>query len=136
MIGKILNRLESVRRTGEAKWIARCPAHQDSTPSLSLREESDGTVLIHCFAGCGTADVMNAVGLTLADLFDRPATHRTRPIRPRVDYRAILRAVAHEALVIELAAGDLANARPLSPVGLEVVQRAVGNIQRIAGRWA
>jgi putative DNA primase/helicase len=32
-------------------WIAKCPAHDDRTPSLSLRE-ADGEVLVHCHAGC------------------------------------------------------------------------------------
>ncbi|MEQ1719447.1 MAG: toprim domain-containing protein [Hyphomicrobium sp.] len=33
-------------------WIARCPAHADSTPSLSINETGDGKLLVHCHAGC------------------------------------------------------------------------------------
>lgn len=37
--------------------MCRCPAHNDSSPSLSVRV-GDTTLLFHCFAGCETADVM------------------------------------------------------------------------------
>lgn len=47
------------KRNGFA-WIARCPAHQDRTPSLSLRDE-DGKVLVHCHAGCPQVAVLDAL---------------------------------------------------------------------------
>lgn len=65
----LLSRLENPKRSGQSVWMAKCCAHDDRSPSLSIRELDDGRVLIHCFAGCGAADVMTAVGLTLADLF-------------------------------------------------------------------
>lgn len=49
--------------------MAQCPAHEDRNPSLSVRESSDGTVLLHCFAGCQTVDVVETLGLRMADLF-------------------------------------------------------------------
>src|SRR5262249_12866760 len=39
------------RRVGSA-WMARCPAHDDREPSLSIGETRDGKVLVHCHAGC------------------------------------------------------------------------------------
>ena len=50
-------------------WAARCPAHDDCRPSLSIGPGRDGRVLIKCFAGCRTEDVLDAAGLTWADLF-------------------------------------------------------------------
>jgi hypothetical protein len=47
---------------------ARCPAHGDTHPSLSVRQATDGRILVHCFAGCSARDVVTALGLTLADL--------------------------------------------------------------------
>lgn len=41
-----------------AGWMARCPAHEDSTPSLSITESSDGKLLVHCHAGCSQAAVI------------------------------------------------------------------------------
>ena len=42
-------------------WIARCPAHDDHNPSLSLSTEQDGKVLLRCHAGCGQAQVIDAL---------------------------------------------------------------------------
>jgi len=39
------------RRAGSG-WSARCPAHDDGTPSLSLRDGCEGKVLVRCHAGC------------------------------------------------------------------------------------
>lgn len=50
---------------------ARCPAHDDHSPSLSVTRASD-RVLIRCQAGCDTADILDVLQLTRADLFDEP----------------------------------------------------------------
>ena len=38
-------------RRREGQFICHCPAHDDQSPSLSVRD-SNGKVLVHCFAGC------------------------------------------------------------------------------------
>jgi hypothetical protein len=63
----LLGRLEGVRRTGPNSWVARCPAHDDRDPSLSVSVK-EGRVLLHCFAGCPPEAVLGAVGLTWKDL--------------------------------------------------------------------
>jgi hypothetical protein len=40
--------------------MCRCPAHNDRTPSLSVRV-GERSILFHCFAGCATIDVMRAL---------------------------------------------------------------------------
>jgi putative DNA primase/helicase len=57
-----------VRRSGGG-WVARCPAHEDRSPSLSVKEGVDGRVLVYCHAGSRTDDVVAAIGLTMRDLF-------------------------------------------------------------------
>jgi len=57
-------------------WIARCPAHEDSSPSLSLTERN-GRLLVRCFAGCP----QNAVIEALRDRGLWPATEQ-RPQTP------------------------------------------------------
>jgi putative DNA primase/helicase len=47
------------RRVG-ASWVARCPAHDDRHPSLSLKDDG-GRVLVHCHAGCPQRDVVHAL---------------------------------------------------------------------------
>jgi putative DNA primase/helicase len=48
------------RRAGNG-WTVRCPAHDDRHPSLSIREASDGKLLVCCHAGCGQAEVIHAL---------------------------------------------------------------------------
>lgn len=73
---EILNRLEGVRETGAGKWIAKCPAHEDRSPSLSIRETDDGTVLLYDFGGCDSLSILQAVGLEFRDLFPRQEIRR------------------------------------------------------------
>lgn len=59
-----------------AAW--QCVAHEDRSPSLSVTKGREG-VLLNCHAGCATEDVVSALGLTMADLFDEPLEKRERP---------------------------------------------------------
>jgi putative DNA primase/helicase len=56
MIAKALNG----RKVGGG-WMARCPAHDDRYPSLSIREAEDGKILIYCHAGCDQEHVIAAL---------------------------------------------------------------------------
>lgn len=56
-------------RAVDSGWSARCPAHDDGRASLSISEGRDGRVLLKCHAGCSTADVVQALGLQMTDLF-------------------------------------------------------------------
>lgn len=51
--------------------MAQCPAHQDGRPSLSVRALT-GRVKLHCFAGCVDVDILDRLGLKVADMFDEP----------------------------------------------------------------
>jgi putative DNA primase/helicase len=42
-------------------WMARCPAHEDRTPSLSICDADDGKTLVRCHAGCEQAQVIDAL---------------------------------------------------------------------------
>jgi hypothetical protein len=97
---RVLDQLDGVRATGAGRWIARCPAHQDRTPSLSVRETDEGRVLLHDFGGCHTGDVVVAMGLSLADLFDQPLGHRHAPSKTMLPAREVLTLVSHEVDVV------------------------------------
>lgn len=64
---ELANRLDKPKRIGQNKLIARCPAHDDKSPSLSITYV-DNKVLMHCFGGCEVASVLDALGLTFDDL--------------------------------------------------------------------
>ena len=44
-----------------ATWMARCPVHEDRSPSLSISAGKDGKVLVRCHAGCDQRDLIAAL---------------------------------------------------------------------------
>ena len=108
---KILDRLESVRETGPDRWIARCPAHEDKTPSLAIRDV-DGMILLHCFAQCSLYEITSAAGLGLSDLFpDKPRSHKS--ISRPFSAQDVLRCLSNEVTVLMIVASDLAKSENL-----------------------
>lgn len=76
---RIADRLHA-RLSGDG-WIACCPAHEDRSPSLSIREGDDGRTLIHCHAGCSVESICDAMGIRVSDLFPHsPST----PLKPSI----------------------------------------------------
>lgn len=72
---QLLLKLKCVRRSGRG-WIARCPSHDDRSPSLSITEARDGKLLLHCFAGCSVEAICQAIRINLSDLFADSKTAR------------------------------------------------------------
>jgi hypothetical protein len=70
----LLARLDGVRRAGDRRWRARCPVHGSKGGTLSVREEADGRVLVHCFAGCGADEIVGAVGVDSPRCFPSDAS--------------------------------------------------------------
>ncbi len=60
MIAETIAKALGGRKAG-AGWTARCPAHDDRTPSLSLTDTQDGKVLVRCHAGCEQERVLAAL---------------------------------------------------------------------------
>ena len=103
----LVERLQYARKVGENSWSARCPAHDDKNPSLSVTDLPDGRVRVKCFAGCGALDVITAVGLEWAALFP-PVDTRYKPIysRPKDE--------EHERIVIAICEADRAAGKRLT----------------------
>ncbi len=129
----LLAKLDGVKRTGADRWIAKCPAHEDRSPSLSVRELDDGRVLLHDFAGCSVEEVLAAIGLEFDALFpERPTgDHAPRERRPW-PAADVLRALADETLLVAVAAANLRQGVGLSDVDRERLMLAAERIQ--AGR--
>lgn len=122
-IEELISRLKGVKKTGPGRWIAQCPAHEDRSPSLSLKEADGGVVLLHDFGGCSPDDVCAAVGLELRDLFP-PSERSPRdyqngpPLRVgSVRFTALdaLRCCAGEAGVALMLACDQSEGKVLAP---------------------
>jgi len=94
--------LVQARRSGAGTWQARCPAHADRSPSLSIRQGEDGRVLVHCFAGCTIAAILAALKLSIGDLYEGPPPSiaeraALRLVRERHEHSARERRKAHSA---------------------------------------
>jgi hypothetical protein len=75
---ELITRLKGVRRSGNG-WLARCPSHEDRSPSLSVHEGEDGRVLLHDFAGCSVEAICAAVGIRVSDLFSERGKVQPKP---------------------------------------------------------
>lgn len=72
-VDPLLAHLDGVKhlpdRKGLRRWMAKCPAHDDKKPTLSVAEAPNGTILLRCWAGCSALEIVHAMGLELSDLF-------------------------------------------------------------------
>lgn len=126
----LLPLLNKVKETGNGQWFARCPAHDDRTPSLSIRELEDGRVLLHCFAGCPAANVVEAAGLNMSDLFpDEGRTTRTPGI-PDWKLKQMEVARAREALVVEVFRSNKARRISLNQQDIERAELAAQRVRK------
>lgn len=74
-----LIRLDGVKPAGPGKYMACCPVHNDTNPSLSVTvKDVKGTekILLKCFAGCRTEDILEELGLTPQDLIVNPTAQQ------------------------------------------------------------
>ena len=127
---RLLDRLEKARQTGDGRWMVCCPAHDDRTPSLSIREIEDGRVLVHCFAGCPAGDVLTAVGLSLADLFpDSERSHHKSGV-PQWKRERLLATADHETIVLACIRDDYDKG---VPIDVERAAKAKERLSRIGG---
>ena len=125
-----LSRLEKVRRRQPGQWSARCPAHGDKSPSLSIRETPDGAVLLHCFGGCETAEIVASLGLELSDLFP-PRDKRTgtpKKIANLLTAGQALELLATETLFVAVAIGNFFHGMTLTQVDIDRLTTAAGRI--------
>lgn len=129
-VHQLLDRLDAVRETGAGRWIARCPAHDDRHPSLSVRETADGTVLLKCWTGCGAADVVAAVGLELRDLFP-PRIDDRPPLRKHERWASVdvLRCLAHEVVIVLVAAEATGRGEALTDADRDRLAVAAGRLR-------
>jgi hypothetical protein len=125
-----LSRLNLVRKTGNGRWVCRCPAHDDRSPSLSVRELDDGRVLLHCFAGCEVQSILNAVGLAVEDLFpERIGGDSVKRERRPFNAADVLRCLSFEALILCQYASSLAKGEVLTPDARERLLTAATRLQ-------
>lgn len=135
-VESMLSRLQKVKgRNGS--WTACCPAHNDRGPSLAIREAEDGRVLIHCFAGCPTLNVVQALGMDMTDLFPPDEKRREYPpegkpkMKPAFYASDLMRIISFESLVVMICAYDMSNGKSLSESDMQRLKVARERIEEV-----
>ncbi len=80
LLERVLSQLQHVRKALQG-WTACCPAHDDRHPSLSVSLGKEGQVLLHCHAGCSVENIVEALNLTMSDLFPPSSSRHSRAPR-------------------------------------------------------
>ena len=126
---KILQRLRNVKPSGGNQFMACCPAHEDRTPSLSIKDVGGGRILINCLAGCATEDVLSSIGMDWSDIMPEKTTHhRAKPTKDRVYATDALKAIRHEAQIVMICAMDMKKGRQLPQETHERLELAMTRI--------
>lgn len=123
-LDQLLSSLSKVRKVGPDSWVACCSAHADKSPSLAIKATPE-TILLCCFAGCSTAEILGAVGMTFEDLY--PDHKRT--VKPgKISARAALECMAEESLLVA-ASGATLRQRALTAAEMARLVKATSRIQ-------
>ena len=131
-IQTLLNSLNKVKQTTRQNWIACCPAHDDNTPSLSIKEVDDGRILIHCFAGCSAAEILDALGLSFDDLYpEKNPAIAHKPLRKIIDAHTTLQLLQFESTLVLECARTLTRGDHLTDKDFDRLFQAAERIQRV-----
>jgi len=113
-LDSLLNQLSKVKKIGQDRYVACCPSHNDKSPSLAIRNDN-GKILLRCFAGCTTYEIVSAIGLNLSDLFP-PSDNPKYENRSRNGFSAwqLLHALKTDLVRLLIIANDLKKIDALS----------------------
>lgn len=128
-VSQVLARLSHVKKRSGDQWSARCPAHDDRGPSLSIKALPDGRLLLYCFAGCSVEAVLSAIGLKFDDLFPE-RTEFQSPLKKRrlLTASQALELLHYESLIVSIVAYDIGVRKQFKPEDLDRVAKAYGRI--------
>jgi len=129
MINNLLSRLSKVKPTGRNTYLACCPAHDDKSPSLSIKEEHDGHILLHCFAGCSASDIVGTIGIDIGDLFPPEPVHHKAPVRKKFYATDILAAIKFESKIVLMASYELRRNKSLEEIDMKRLELAYERIR-------
>jgi hypothetical protein len=127
-INDFLSYFEKSYRSGKDEYQCLCPAHNDKTASLSIKNLPDERILIHCFAGCAANDILEAVGLTFDDIVPKRLGD-FKPVSKPFNPYAVLKAISNETLLVALAGLEVANGKTLPQEDKDRLMIAVNRLR-------
>lgn len=132
-IERLLGNLQKVKSTSRGRWLCQCPAHDDRSPSMHIKLEDDGKILINCKAGCGVEDILGAIGMEFVDIMPEKTTHHRQKPRKQILYATeALELIRYEAQII-LATGYALRNGTLTNNELLRTEKAMQTINKCLG---
>lgn len=123
----ILSHLEKLKRLSEGRYIALCPCHNDSKPSLNVTIKPDGVIVMHCFS-CqvnGLA-ICDALGIEPSALFPQTDNvHYEKQKRIGFSCWQLLHALEKDLLAVLIAAKMLVNGEILPQSDVDYLSEVV-----------
>lgn len=129
---RVLNAFEGigkVKKIGRDTYKAFNPLIQNQrTGSVSIR--ADGSrVLIYDHAGHGTVEILQAIGLSLSDLWDAPLTHHAPRSRYQMSALTLVRMIRDDLLLVLCAMRMAINGEPIKDSDIEHLNKAAARIR-------
>lgn len=132
-LDNFVSRLSKARRTGNDSWIGCCPAHEDKSPSLTVREADEGMLLVHCFAGCSIDAIAGALGFSVSDLMpDKPADEIRKSRKIPFSPSDVLACAKNDAALLYVVMCDLSKGIALTSKQIEAAKKAAARIYSAA----
>ena len=122
-----MNNFDGVRETGNGQYSCRCPAHEDKSASLGIKEGDGNRILLNCFAGCDVKSILESVGLDWKDIL--PDNKLYQAEKHKFNPFAVLKMIRDEVLIIGLSSADIRNGKPLNDKDHSRLMKAVGNVR-------
>jgi hypothetical protein len=127
----ILGRLQRVKTSGKNRFSACCPAHEDRSPSLIVSENGD-KIGIHCFAGCGAADILAAIGLDFDVLYpEREDNEKGLKSWQRSDFEQQLK---HARMIIKIYENDVNRGAAIDSDNKKIALDAYNRVKQLSKR--
>lgn len=128
-IETFLSRLHKVKKRGHGQWMACCPAHDDRTPSMTIKDDN-GKILMKCWGqGCSVFDICAAIGMEVHELFP-PSDHvdyERKPYRSYFPADQVLEALSTETLIVHMISKDMLT----NSIDQETRERLILAVERI-----
>ena len=131
-LNNLLSKLEKVKSNGSCKWLACCPSHADKSPSLAIKLVDNEKILIHCFAGCATSEVLEAIGLDMSNLYPDSTKYQKSSKPPKFNKYELFDRIVFESIILSLAIRHLLDGSTLNEKDLARVLLAESLIDDIA----
>ena len=122
-----MNHFDGVRETGNGQYSCRCPAHEDKSASLGIKQGDGDRILLNCFAGCDVKSILESAGLDWKDIMNEENLYQAE--KHKFNPFAVLKMLRDEVLVIGLSSVDIRNGKPLNDVDHDRLLKAVGNVR-------